>query len=71
MNALGKWVASKPGPFVARTEQAMWNKAWKNFCEGGDTSGFRGQLDFMLRLGQAGFGARGLVPGGFAFDKVT
>ena len=49
----------------------MWNKAWKNFCEGGDTSGFRGQLDFMLRLGQAGFGARGLVPGGFAFDKVT
>ena len=68
-SALATWVASKPGPFVARTEGAVWRQAWANFNEG-DTGGVTQELQFMIRLGQAGFGVRTLAVGGYALDKV-
>ena len=70
MSALGNWVGRKPGPFVARTESAVWSLAWSNFNEG-DTGGIYVEFDFMLRLQQAGYGIRALAVGGYALDKVT
>ncbi len=70
MNALASWIASKPGPFAARTPDSVWASAWRNFNEG-ETGGITVQLDFMLRLGQAGFGILALAAGGYALDKVT
>ena len=70
MSALGTWMASKPGPFVARTESAVWSLAWANFNTG-DTGGVHLELDFMIRLQKAGYGIRALAVGGYAFDKVT
>ena len=54
MNALATWVASKPGPFAGRTLDAVWRLAWANFNDG-PTGGLNVELDFMIRLGQAGF----------------
>lgn len=70
MNALATWVASKPGPFVARTEGDVWRQAWANFCDG-PTGGVTQELHFMIRLQQAGYGVRALAVGGYALDKVT
>ena len=70
MSALGTWVASKPGPFVARTESAVWRMAWVNFNEG-PTGGIHVELDFMLRLQKAGYGVRALAVGGYAMDLVS
>ena len=70
MSALGTWVASKPGPFVARTEGAVWRMAWANFNEGA-TGGLHVEFDFQIRLQQAGFGIRALAVGGYAMDRLT
>ena len=70
MNALATWVASKPGPFSGRTHDAVWDMAWRNFNEG-PTGGVTQELQFMIRLGQAGYGVRALAVGGYALDKVT
>ncbi len=70
MNALATWVASKPGPFVARTEGEVWRQASANFNDG-PTGGIDRELQFMIRLGQAGYGVRALAVGGYALDKVT
>ena len=70
MNTLATWAASKPGPFVARTEGEVWRLAWRNFNEcpmGGITS----ELDFMMRLGVAGFDVRPTALGGYVLDRVT
>ena len=69
-SALATWVASKPGPFVARTEGAVWRQAWANFNEG-DTGGLNVELDFMIRLQTAGYGVRALAVGGYAMDRLT
>jgi len=68
--AIKNWLTSKPGPFVARTEGAVWRMAWDNFNEG-PTGGIHVELDFMLRLQQAGIGIRALAVGGYAMDRVT
>ncbi len=69
MNALATWVASKPGPFVARTEGEVWRQAWANFNDG-PTGGIDRELQFMIRLGQAGYGVRALAVGGYAMDRA-
>ena len=68
--AIKNWLAGTPGPFVARTPNEVWDAAWHNFNQG-ETGGIYVQLDFMLRLGQAGFGIRHLAVGGHALDRVT
>ena len=70
MNALATWVASKPGPFVARTPDGVWDMAWRNFNEG-STGGINSDLIFSVRLQEAGFGIRALAVGGYALDRVT
>lgn len=67
---LSDWVQSKPGPFAGRSHDDVWDTAWANFNED-PTGGLIVQLDFMLRLMQAGFGIRALAVGGFALDRVT
>ena len=69
-SALATWVASKPGPFVARTENEVWRQAWQNFNEG-QTGGLNVEFDFMIRLQTAGYGVRALAVGGYAMDRVT
>ncbi len=70
MNALKEWIKSKPGPFAARTESAVWRRAWANFNEG-DTGGLNVEFDFMIRLQTAGYGVRALAVGGYAMDRLT
>lgn len=67
---LATWLESKPGPFVGRTPESVWRQAWKNFNEG-ETGRIDGLLDFMIRLGDAGFDVRAFAIGGYALDKVT
>ena len=55
---------------MARTENAVWRLAWVNFNQG-DTGTVYLELDFMIRLQQAGYGIRALAVGGYALDKVT
>ncbi len=69
MNALATWVESKPGPFVVRTEGEVWRLAWANFNDG-PTGGVTQELQFMIRLGQAGYGVRALAVGGYAMDRL-
>lgn len=64
------WIESKPGPFTARTQDAVWDAAWKNFNEG-ETGGLTNELLFSVQMMQAGFGIRALAVGGYALDKVT
>ena len=68
-SALATWVASKPGPFSGRTPDAVWNAAWANFNEG-LTGQINSQLDFMIRLGQAGIDVRPTTLGGYVLDRV-
>lgn len=67
---LATWTEGRPGPFSGRTPDSVWNAAWRNFNEG-PTGQIDGQLTFMLRLQQAGFGIRALAVGDYALDRVT
>jgi hypothetical protein len=69
-SALKNWLTSKPGPFTGRTHDAVWEMAWRNFNEG-PTGGINSQLNFMMRLQQAGYGIRALAVGGYAMDRVS
>ncbi len=69
MNALATWIASKPGPFTARTQDAVWDAAWKNFNEG-PTGRIDRQLDFMMRLGEVGIDVRPTCLGGYILDSL-
>ena len=66
--ALAIWVKRKPGPFVARTENAVWRQAWANFCDGRQ-GGIELQLDFMMRLSEAGIDVRPTTLGRFVLDR--
>ncbi len=64
------WIESKPGPFTARTQDAVWDAAWKNFNEG-PTGRIDRQLDFMMRLGEVGIDVRPTGLGGYILDSKT
>ena len=68
--ALKDWLKSKPGPFVGRTHDAVWETAWRNFCAG-PTGRLTNDLMFSVYLQQAGYGIRSLAVGGYALDRVT
>ncbi len=44
--------------------------AWANLNDG-PTGGVTQELQFMIRLGQAGYGVRALAVGGYAMDQLT
>ena len=67
---LKSWFDSRPGPFVGRTPNSVWEAAWANFNEG-KTGGFDNELLFMVQLQQIGIGVRTLAVGGYALDRVT
>ena len=70
MTAIEKWIESKPGPFVARTEKATLNKAWRNFNDG-DTGQIHSQLDFLIQLGEAEIELKATGLGGYCLQRVT
>ena len=67
---LATWIASKPGPFSGRTQDSVWDMAWRNFNEG-PTGGIDSQLDFMMRLGEVGIDVRPTGLGGYVLDSKT
>ena len=68
--AILNWIESKPGPFVARTQDAVWRLAWQNFNEG-PVGRVDTELGFMMAVGDAGFEVRTLAIGGCVLDKVN
>ena len=67
---LKNWIEGKPGPFAARTPDNVWDAAWKNFNEG-LTGGITSELDFMMRVGDAGFDVRPTGLGGYVLNRAT
>ncbi len=56
------WIARKPGPFMARTENGVWRAAWENFCDGAHDGG--PELYFIMHVRDASFDARPTALGG-------
>ncbi len=68
MNALATWIASKPGPFVARTHDDVWDAAWLAFSGIPDLRG--SSLGFMMAVEAEGFAVRPTCLGGYILDSL-
>ena len=60
----------KPGPFTARTANAVWRAAWENFCDGANNGGSETQLEFILLVWDAGLDVRPTTLGGYIMDVI-
>ena len=68
-NELNFWIRSKPGPFAARTQEAVWDMAWANFSKDHPSS-IDGDFLFRGHLMDEGFNIRHLIIGGYALDLM-
>ena len=50
--AIHEWIASRPGPFEAKSRMAVWCMAYGDYC--GTHAGYLG-LEFMASVNRLGF----------------
>ena len=62
--AIHEWIASRPGPFEAKSRMAVWCMAYGDYRGGHD--GFLG-LGFMASVNRLGFVER-CTPSGFVLE---
>ena len=68
-NAVRGWLAERPGPFAARTVDAVWREAYTNFMDGPARGRIDGKLDFLMACSEAGVDVRRTGVGGYVLAR--